>query len=125
MHTTGDDLVFVQVEQAYAQAVKKAGYSAMLRQVFVNRGGHCNFTSGEQLAAMHTLIDCLNKGGKWGNYDPNKDIKQLNLKASGYGQQYNGTPPAFLAYTPKPFLRPFSDPPGGTGSIPLAHTNVL
>ena len=36
MHTIGDDLVFVQVEQAYAQAVKKAGYSAMLRQVFVN-----------------------------------------------------------------------------------------
>ena len=113
MHTIGDDLVFVQVEQAYAQAVKKAGYSAMLRQVFVNRGGHCNFTSGEQLAAMHTLIDCLNKGGKWGNYDPNKDSKRLNLEASSYG-----SPSAFLAYTPKPFLRPFADPPGGTDIVP-------
>jgi pimeloyl-ACP methyl ester carboxylesterase len=127
LHTIGDNLVFVQVEQAYAQAVKKAGSRAMLRQVFVDRVGHCNFTSGEKLAAMHTLIDCLNKGGKWGNYDPNKDTKQLNLKASGYGPQYNGTQPAFLAYTPKPFLTPFSDPPGGTGVVPknLAHAKVL
>jgi pimeloyl-ACP methyl ester carboxylesterase len=124
MHTIGDNLVFVQVEQAYAQAVKKAGSSLMLRQMFVDRVGHCNFTSAEKLAAMHTLIDCLNNGGKWGSYDPNKGSAQLNLKASGYGPQYNGAPPAFFAYTPKPFLTPLADFPGGT-SVPSYAVNKV
>ncbi len=124
MHTIGDNIVFVQVEQAYAQAVKNAGSSLMLRQVFVDRPGHCNFTPGEKLAAVHTLIDCLNNGGKWGNNDPNKNSMQLNLKASGYGSQYNPTPPAFLAYTPSPFLTPLADFPGGAGIPSYAMNNV-
>jgi hypothetical protein len=124
MHTIGDNLVFVQVEQAYAQAAKNAGSSSMLRQLFVDRPGHCNFTSGEKLAAIHTLIDSINRKEKWGTYDPNKDFAQLNLKASSYGSQYNDKPPAFLAYIPSPFLTPLADFPGGAGIPSYAVNNV-
>jgi dienelactone hydrolase len=72
MHTIGDSVV--QIENTYAQVVKKAGSAAMLRQVFVDHGGHCEFTAGNNLTAMHILIDCLNKGGKWGKAEE----KQVN-----------------------------------------------
>ncbi len=111
MHTIGDDFVSVQIENTYAQAVKQAGSSAMLRQVFVAHGGHCVFTPADQLVAMHTLIDhCLNHGGKWGKYDPNKHPDQLNSEANKYGQQYNGIFPGFQTYTPEPPPTPLNYP---------------
>ncbi len=106
MHTIGDDFVSPQIEGNYAQVVKKAGSSTMLRQIFVDHGGHCNFSSGDHLAALHTLIyQCLNHGGKWGKYDPNKHPDQLNRLANSYGPQYNGEPSAFKTYTPQPFTQ--------------------
>ncbi len=114
MNAIGDNVVPVQQARSYAQAIKKAGSAAMLRQVFVNHVGHCNFTPGNNLAAMHTLIDhCLNHGRKWGKYDPNKHPDELNRKALSYGSQYNGEPPAFVTYTPKPILTPIAGPLGG------------
>jgi dienelactone hydrolase len=112
MHPIGDTVVPVQNERSYAQAIKQAGSSAMLRQLFVNHNGHCNFTSGDSLAAIHTLVtNCLNKGGKWGKYDPNKHPDQLNRIANSYGPQYNGEPPAFETYTPQLPQTPFTGPP--------------
>jgi dienelactone hydrolase len=110
MHTIGDNVEPVQVQQNYALAIKKMGFGAMLRQIFVDHGGHCVFTAGDNLVAMHTLIDCLNKGGKWGKYDPNKHPDQLNQKALSYGPQYNGISPAFKTYTPTPYPNPQSLP---------------
>ena len=55
IHTTGDPLVPVQVQHAYADAVDDAHRSALLRQAYVHRGGHCTFTTGEMLAALRTL----------------------------------------------------------------------
>ena len=111
MHTIGDDFVSVHVEYNYAQVVKQAGSGAMLRQIFVDHTGHCNFTAGDALTAMHTLITyCLNRGGKWGKYDPNKHPDQLNSLANSYGPQYNGEPPAFKTYTPEPPPTPLNYP---------------
>ncbi len=113
MHTIGDNVIPVQLVLPYAQTIKKAGSGAMLRQVFVDHAGHCNFTPGDNLAAMHTLIDdCLNHDGKWGKYDPNKHPERLNRKANSYGPQYNAEPPAFVTYTPQPILTPIAGPPG-------------
>ena len=44
MHTTIDILAPVQVEEEYAEDVRSQGDSAILRQTFVNREGHCSFT---------------------------------------------------------------------------------
>ncbi|MPZ79194.1 MAG: hypothetical protein GEV28_01845 [Actinophytocola sp.] len=49
IHTTGDALVPVQVQRAYADAVAESGRDRLLRQAFVRRGGHCSFTTGEML----------------------------------------------------------------------------
>lgn len=110
MHTTGDPLVFTQVEQAYASVVKAAGDSRMLRQVFVHRAGHCAFTPAENLTAFHALIQRLDTG-RW---DDSTGPDQMNREANAYGLTYNvlppGTgavPPAFIPYRPAVFLRPF------------------
>ncbi|HEY0754732.1 MAG TPA: hypothetical protein VGD98_12280 [Ktedonobacteraceae bacterium] len=59
MHTIDDPLVFNQVEQAYDSVVDSQGNASLLRQVFVDRAGHCAFTSAENLTAIHTLISRL------------------------------------------------------------------
>ncbi|HET8847012.1 MAG TPA: hypothetical protein VFN35_36455, partial [Ktedonobacteraceae bacterium] len=66
LHTIGDGISFNQVEQAYANAVRTAGDSTMLRQAFIHRAGHCSFTPAEELTGIHTLIHRLNTG-RWGN----------------------------------------------------------
>jgi len=103
MHTTGDPLVFVQTEQAYASVVREAGDAALLRQVFVERAGHCAFTDAEMLTAFHTLIHRVDTG-HWGD---STDPALMNDEAAQLGASFNAFPPAFLQYDPAVFLRPF------------------
>lgn len=119
LHTIGDGISFNQVEQAYANAVRTAGDSTMLRQAFIHRAGHCSFTPAEELTGIHTLIHRLNTG-IWGN---TTDPERLNREAAALGPMYNTLPiffappgnvmpPAFTSFSPAPFLRPESTPPG-------------
>ena len=62
MHTTGDGLVVPENEQAYASVVRRAGDSRLLRQVFVNRAGHCAFTPAETITAVKTLLNRMQTG---------------------------------------------------------------
>ena len=100
IHTTGDGLVVNQDEQAYKSIVNAHGDTSMLRQTFVHRAGHCAFTPAEKLTAFGTLIHRLDTG-KWGSTNP----ALLNKEAAMFGSSLNPAPPAFLAYTPTPFLR--------------------
>src|SRR6185503_18800426 len=77
IHTTGDPLVPVQVQHAYADAVDDAHRSPLLRQVFVHRGGHCTFTTGEMLAALRALESRISTG-RW----PDTSASALNRVAS-------------------------------------------
>ncbi|HEX7736679.1 MAG TPA: DUF6351 family protein [Ktedonobacteraceae bacterium] len=114
MHTTGDGLVVNQNEQTYASVVREAGDNRQLRQIFVDRAGHCTFTPAENLVALQTLIHRLNTG-RW---DDTTDPALLNQEAAALGPALNvllvqGLPPqpsAFLSYRPAPFLRPFAFP---------------
>jgi alpha-beta hydrolase superfamily lysophospholipase len=115
MHTTGDTLVTVEAEQAYASVVDAAGNGNWLRQTFVHRAGHCAFTPAEMLAGAQTLINRLNTG-TWGN---TTSASAMNQIAAKYGSSYDtvvnvisgtvvtGQTPAFIPYWPAPFLRPF------------------
>ena len=112
MHTTGDGLVQVQQEQAYASTVRSAGNADLLRQVFAHRAGHCAFTPAETITAFQTLVRRLDSGA-WDNV---ADVQALNNAASALGPSYNvylsgagATPaaPAFLRYQPNAFLRPY------------------
>jgi pimeloyl-ACP methyl ester carboxylesterase len=109
VHTTGDDIVNVQNEQAYAAVVHRAHDGSRLREAFVHRAGHCNFTSGETIAAIQALLHRLDTG-KWEGVDPD----DLNDTVSGLARVYDFlfpgaplSPPAFVHYDPAPFQRPF------------------
>jgi pimeloyl-ACP methyl ester carboxylesterase len=111
MHTTGDGLVPVQEEQAYSSVVTKAKDQALLKEIFVHRAGHCEFSPAEMLTALQTLLLRLN-GGKWKNLSPTT----LNNEATALGATYNvidvngqlvSVSPAFETYKPAKFLRPY------------------
>ncbi|HEU5370183.1 MAG TPA: hypothetical protein VFU69_17050 [Ktedonobacterales bacterium] len=113
MHTTGDGLVVNQDEQAYKSAVEANGDTNQLRQIFVDRAGHCAFTPAETLAAFQTLINRLDTG-RW---DHSTDANLLNQEAAALGPNLNvfsvggnlvPTPPAFISFKPTAFLRPFN-----------------
>jgi hypothetical protein len=118
MHTTGDGLVIPENEQAYASVVRRAGDSRLLRQVFVSRAGHCAFTPAETITAVQTLLRRL-ATGRWD--DEALEPGSLDAAAGGLGPAENifpsgsqivPTPPAFVAFRPGRYPRPF-DLPGG------------
>jgi pimeloyl-ACP methyl ester carboxylesterase len=109
VHTIGDDVVNVQNEQAYAAVVQRAHHELLLRQAFVHRAGHCNFTSAETIAAIQALIHRLDTG-EWDGVD----AEALNDAASKLPRVYDFlglglplSPPAFVHYKPAPFQRPY------------------
>jgi pimeloyl-ACP methyl ester carboxylesterase len=99
IHTTGDPLVPVQVEHAYADTLRDAGRDPLLRQAFVHRAGHCTFTTGEMLAALRTLEHRVDTG-RWADTDP----AALNHLATTIDP---ATTPAYINYHPAPYPRPF------------------
>jgi pimeloyl-ACP methyl ester carboxylesterase len=109
LHTTGDGLVPVEDEKAYATVVREAGESLLEKDTFVNRAGHCEFTSAEIITVFQNLQERINTG-QWQNLTSSK----LNGEATGLGKMYNaidltGTyvlaSPQFLTYNPEQFLR--------------------
>ena len=114
MHTTGDGLVVPENEQAYRAVVDRAGNGALLRQIFVDRAGHCAFTPAETVTAVQTLENRLSTG-HWHVPAPTA----MNAEAAALGAQYNiyslnntvyPTAPAFTSYTQARYLRPFDLP---------------
>lgn len=111
LHTTGDGLVPVENERAYRKVVDEAGDGALLRQTFVHRAGHCEFTPAETIAALQTL-DLRLTTGKWSGLtarDLNHEAALLGpgLNVLGVGTTLVPTSPAFMEYEPLPFLRIF------------------
>src|SRR5260370_21464464 len=108
LHTTGDGLVVVQNEAAYADAVKAAGKQDLLRQVFVHRAGHCAFSYAETIVLIQQMIQRLDTG-QWD--DAALQPSALNAGAQALGDTYNEvggffiTPPAFTTFTPRPYPR--------------------
>jgi pimeloyl-ACP methyl ester carboxylesterase len=100
LHTTGDGLVQNQDEQAYASIVDDRD---LLRQTFVHRAGHCSFTPGETIAAFNALVARVHSG-HWSGLSP----ADLNAAAAALGTPFNVAPPAYLAFKPTVFPRPFS-----------------
>lgn len=65
IHTTADDLVPAEQETRFAARVRASGDAAQLRQAYVERAGHCNFTTAETVAGLHALEHRLDTG-HWG-----------------------------------------------------------
>jgi hypothetical protein len=65
IHTVSDQLVPVEQENAYAARIRASGSGPLLRQAYVARQGHCNFTTAEIVAGLHALEQRL-VSGSWG-----------------------------------------------------------
>ena len=81
VHTTADQLVPVEQETAFADKVRAAGDSALLRQAYVQRQGHCNFTTAEIVAALDT-VNLRAADGRWGR---STDAASLQATALALG----------------------------------------
>ncbi|MER6350870.1 alpha/beta hydrolase [Streptomyces sp. NPDC001634] len=66
VHTVADNLVPVEQEHRFADRVRAAGDGALLRQAYVQRQGHCTFTTAETVAALHALEHRVTTG-HWGD----------------------------------------------------------
>ncbi|MEY9995324.1 pimeloyl-ACP methyl ester carboxylesterase [Streptomyces sp. V4I8] len=64
IHTTADNLVPVEQENRFAARVRASGDGALLRQAYVERQGHCAFTTAETVAALHALEHRVDTG-RW------------------------------------------------------------
>ena len=103
LHTTGDGLVEVTDENAYASVVRSEGDNSQLRQVFVHRAGHCTFTPAETITAFRTLIHRLDTG-RW---EASTNPATMNAAATAMGLPFNGAAASFIVFQPDRFLRPF------------------
>ncbi|MGW1809705.1 alpha/beta hydrolase [Streptomyces sp. NPDC002078] len=62
VHTIADNLVPVEQERRFGDRVRAAGDGALLRQAYVERQGHCTFTTAETVAALHALEHRVSSG---------------------------------------------------------------
>ena len=112
LHTKGDGLVVVEDESAYKNVIDEEHNGQFLRESFVHRAGHCEFTPAETVVAFEALISRLNTG-KW----PELSAGVLNKAAKDLGSKFNvlpvngkevHVPPAYFKFQPPVFLRPFN-----------------
>lgn len=112
VHTTGDGGAPPNQERWHAQQVRRNGDPNELRQLFVQRGGHCSFSAAEEVTALRALLTKVDTG-RWPDLSPSR----LNASANGFDPYFHqvlnlsspdkGTkPPAFTRYTPPNTLRP-------------------
>ncbi|WP_055526052.1 alpha/beta hydrolase [Streptomyces graminilatus] len=94
IHTTADNLVPVEQEARFAARVRASGDGALLRQAYVERQGHCAFTTAETVAALHALEHRV-ETGRW---DDVATPAALQRAATALG--LDGA--AYVPYSPAP-----------------------
>jgi hypothetical protein len=92
LHTTADPLVPVQHESVYADGVRRAGASSLLRQGYVDRWGHCSFTPAELVAGLEALRYRV-ETGRWDSVAQSQAL-QASATALGLGDS------AFVHFEP-------------------------
>jgi pimeloyl-ACP methyl ester carboxylesterase len=102
IHTTDDLIVPVEHEEEYADDVRSSRSRRLFRQAFVDRSGHCNFTSAELVAGVRVLEERVTTGHwKPTSVNPHK----LNRLASSFDLGES----AFIHFKPGEFIGDRSD----------------
>jgi hypothetical protein len=94
LHTISDQLVPVQHEHYYSHTVDRAGEPDLLRQAFVERQLHCNFTPAELVAG----VLAVHHRALTGHWDSVAQPDNLNATAASLGLGAS----AFIDYHPAP-----------------------
>jgi hypothetical protein len=110
LHTISDQLVPVQHENYYAKTVRRAGASRLLKQAFIRRQQHCNFTPAELTAGVLAIQHRVDTG-RWGSVATPKKL-EATARSLALGDA------AFIPYRPDPLSGdngPFDPLTNGTG----------
>lgn len=104
LHETGDTAPTVTQARTYADRVRAAGDGALLRQVFVDRPGHCDYADAEIAAVVSALQTRLDTG-RWANVATPRalDASADRIAASSGLSRGGGE---FARLIPAPMLRP-------------------
>jgi hypothetical protein len=94
LHTISDQLVPVQQESVYGRVVSGAGAGRLLRQAYVARQSHCNFTPAELVAGVLAIQHRV-ETGRWGHVATPRGL-QATATGLGLGDA------AFSDYRPWP-----------------------
>jgi len=102
IHTNYDPLVPAELEEEYADDVLAEGNRRLFRQAFVDRDGHCSFTSAELVAGVNVLEERVDTG-RWpaASVNPHK-LNQLALS-------FDLGDSAFIRFRPGEFIGDRSD----------------
>jgi hypothetical protein len=113
MHTIADQLVPVQQENYFRHTVERAGRLNLLRQAFVQRQLHCNFTPSELVAGVLAIQHRVNTG----HWDSVATPAALEASANGLAaaDPSLGTP-AFIDYHPARLT-------GDNGTFPFSFSS--
>jgi pimeloyl-ACP methyl ester carboxylesterase len=95
IHTTADNLVPVEQENRFADRVRASGDGSMLRQAYVERQGHCAFTTAETVAALHAVERRVDTG-HWGGATQPAALQKAALGLGLDGAAYVPYRPAEL-----------------------------
>jgi hypothetical protein len=98
VHTVSDQLAPVPFEATYAERVALAGSSPLLRQVYANAIGHCNFTDADMVAA----IDAMNNVVVQRHWTPGVTVTALNDAANALAPTLGGG--NFITDQPNPLV---------------------
>jgi hypothetical protein len=94
IHTISDQLVPVEQQNRYARRVGEAHSSALLRQAYVDRAGHCNFTTAELVAAVNAIRHRVITG-RWDDVATPASLNRA-AAALGVGAYIPYRPPALV-----------------------------
>jgi hypothetical protein len=102
IHTTDDLIVPVEQEEEYADDVLSQGNGSLFRQAFVDRTGHCSFTSAELVAGV-TVLEKRVETGHWPAAA--SSLHSLNQLAASFDLGDS----AFIGFKPGEFIGDRSD----------------
>jgi hypothetical protein len=112
LHSTGDGGAVADQENWYADQVRRSGDPGLLRQLYVDRGGHCSFSAADEIVTLRTLLERI-ETGRWPDTSPRALSEQVAELGPGYQRVLDfGTfldapmAPAFTRFAPPEFLRP-------------------
>jgi hypothetical protein len=94
LHTVHDPLVPVEMESDYGAVVRAAGNNALLRQAYVDRFGHCAFSTSEIVAGVEAVRHRV-ETGRWDSVAQSQKLQEF---ATSLGLD----PAAFVQYQPVP-----------------------
>ncbi|WP_431873775.1 hypothetical protein [Amycolatopsis sacchari] len=95
----GDQISTVAQQQSYGALVRERGNAPLLRQTYVRTAGHCTYTTGEQVAAIDSVLFRL-ESGHW----PDTTPAAMNARSA----DVDGSPGRYVQYTPPRFNRMYA-----------------